>query len=92
MSNEDNTMHKYFFISDGVETVRAKKVLDVRGYAAFVYRDINGIIYRTADWKVVSKIEGQLGCGYCKLEKTCGKHNPKINKAKLGCTEYKPFK
>lgn len=32
-----------------------------------------------------------VGCGYCKFEKTCDKHNPKINQAKLGCEEYKHF-
>ena len=30
----------------------------------------------------------QIGCGYCKLETTCEKRDPKINKAK-DCKEFK---
>lgn len=30
-----------------------------------------------------------IGCGYCKFEKTCKMHDPKVNKAKLGCKDYK---
>lgn len=33
----------------------------------------------------------QIGCGYCIHEKTCTMRDPKINKAKLGCTEYQHF-
>ena len=29
-----------------------------------------------------------IGCGYCALEKECTIHDPKINKAKLGCKDY----
>lgn len=29
-----------------------------------------------------------IGCGYCAKEKTCSIHDPKVNKAKLGCTDY----
>ena len=38
-----------------------------------------------------SKKENQIGCGYCKLEKKCLKHDPKINKAKQGCKEFKHY-
>jgi len=34
-------------------------------------------------------IEKQVGCGYCHLESTCSKRDPKINKAKQGCTDFK---
>lgn len=37
---------------------------------------------------VAKIIASQVGCGYCKHEKDCPKHDPKINKAKLGCEEY----
>ena len=30
----------------------------------------------------------QVGCCYCKNEKTCITRDPKINKAKLGCINY----
>jgi hypothetical protein len=33
----------------------------------------------------------QIGCGYCFLEKKCSKRDPLINKAKLGCVEFKHF-
>lgn len=37
-----------------------------------------------------------IGCGYCLYEKaslgTCKIHDPKINKAKLGCKDYKHYK
>lgn len=33
----------------------------------------------------------QIGCGYCDKEKTCTIRDPKINKAKKGCTEFKHF-
>jgi hypothetical protein len=36
-------------------------------------------------------IKGQIGCGYCDKETTCDKRNPKINKAKLGCADFKHF-
>lgn len=34
-------------------------------------------------------IKNQIGCGYCKYEKTCKDYDPKINKAKLGCKQFK---
>ena len=34
-----------------------------------------------------SKKENQIGCGYCKKEKSCKIRDPKINKAKQGCKE-----
>jgi len=39
--------------------------------------------------KAKEEIKNQIGCGYCKLEKTCPKHDPKVNKAKQGCKQYK---
>ena len=33
--------------------------------------------------------EFQIGCGYCAHEKNCKIRDPKINKAKLGCYEWK---
>lgn len=30
----------------------------------------------------------QIGCGYCKFEKSCKKHDPKVNKAKQGCERF----
>lgn len=33
--------------------------------------------------------EKQIGCGYCYKEETCTIRDPKINKAKLGCKEFK---
>lgn len=33
----------------------------------------------------------QLGCGYCLHENKCPMRNPKVNKAKLGCKDYKHF-
>lgn len=36
----------------------------------------------------MDNIKNQIGCGYCENEKTCEKHDPKINKAKLGCKEF----
>jgi hypothetical protein len=33
--------------------------------------------------------ENQIGCGYCIHEKTCPIRDPKINKAKQGCKDYK---
>jgi hypothetical protein len=39
----------------------------------------------------MSKKENQIGCGYCKRESLCTKHNPKVNKAKLGCKEFKHY-
>lgn len=36
----------------------------------------------------LSKIENQIGCGYCVHEKTCIIRDPKINKAKLGCKDW----
>jgi len=32
-----------------------------------------------------------IGCGYCALEKTCSIHDPKINRALLGCDSYLHF-
>lgn len=37
-------------------------------------------------------IKSQVGCGYCVHETTCTKRDPKVNKAKLGCEDYKHFK
>lgn len=31
----------------------------------------------------------QIGCGYCKKEKECTIRDPKINKAKEGCEQFK---
>ena len=36
-------------------------------------------------------IKKQIGCGYCDKEKTCKIRDPKINKAKQGCKDYKHF-
>lgn len=33
--------------------------------------------------------ENQIGCGYCANEQTCKIHDPKVNKAKLGCENWK---
>lgn len=38
-----------------------------------------------------SKKEDQIGCGYCVNEFRCTKRDPKINKAKLGCGNFKHF-
>jgi hypothetical protein len=38
-----------------------------------------------------SKPENQIGCGYCKEEKICKIRDPKINKAKLGCKDFKHY-
>lgn len=38
-----------------------------------------------------SKIENQIGCGYCKYESICKIRNPKINSAKLGCIKFEHF-
>lgn len=37
-------------------------------------------------------VKSQVGCGYCIHETTCKIRDPKINKAKLGCEDYKHFK
>jgi len=37
------------------------------------------------------KQSDQIGCGYCNKEKTCKIRDPKINKAKLGCEEFKHY-
>ena len=31
----------------------------------------------------------QIGCGYCNKEKWCDKRDPKVNKAKEGCPDFK---
>ncbi len=36
-----------------------------------------------------SKKENQVGCGYCTNEKDCNIREPKINKAKQGCKDWK---
>ena len=36
-----------------------------------------------------SKKENQIGCGYCIHEKDCTIRDPKINKAKQGCKDWK---
>jgi hypothetical protein len=33
----------------------------------------------------------QIGCGYCKEEKICKIRDPKVNKAKLGCKDFKHY-
>ena len=38
-----------------------------------------------------SKIENQIGCGYCEHEVTCKDHDPKVNKAKLGCKKWNHY-
>jgi hypothetical protein len=45
----------------------------------------------TLDPKGLRNKSHPIGCGYCIHELTCSKHDPKINKAKLGCKEYKEF-
>jgi len=30
-----------------------------------------------------------IGCGYCKKERTCVIHDPRLNQAREGCTDYK---
>jgi hypothetical protein len=35
--------------------------------------------------------ENQIGCGYCSKEKVCKIREPKVNKAKQGCSEWKHF-
>lgn len=37
------------------------------------------------------KNNNQIGCGYCAKEKTCEIRDPKINRAKLGCKEFKHY-
>lgn len=49
---------------------------------------LNHIVKDPIDY---SKKENQIGCGYCDKEHTCKTRDPKINKAKLGCKEYKHF-
>ena len=34
----------------------------------------------------------EIGCGYCKNEKNCKIRDPKINKAKQGCKEWKHWR
>lgn len=36
-------------------------------------------------------IPQQIGCGYCHKENTCLIRDRNINKAKLGCPEFKHF-
>lgn len=38
-----------------------------------------------------SKEDKQIGCGYCINEFRCTKRDPKINKAKQGCKNFKHF-
>jgi len=38
-----------------------------------------------------SKKENQIGCGYCANEKDCTMRDPKINKAKQGCKDWRHF-
>ena len=47
---------------------------------------------KVKDFTDYSKKQNQIGCGYCYKEHTCKIRDPKINKAKLGCEEYKHFK
>ena len=37
------------------------------------------------------KIEDQVGCGYCHKEKDCKIRDPKVNKAKQGCKDWKHY-
>lgn len=90
MSKKD----KYLQITDGTTKVFVFQDIDYRGYDPFVYRDINRLIYRTPEWKPVEPpfvFDDCLGCGYCKLEKSCTKHDKNINQAKLGCKEYERY-
>jgi len=41
--------------------------------------------------KILEIINSQVGCGYCKHEKSCLKRDPKVNKAKQGCLEYQHY-
>jgi len=43
------------------------------------------------DVKDYSRIENQVGCGYCKNEGNCNIQDPTINKAKLGCKDWKHY-
>lgn len=36
-----------------------------------------------------SKRSSQIGCGYCAHEKTCEIREPRVNKALLGCQQFK---
>ena len=49
----------------------------------------NGPSIRSDESK--KEMEYQKGCGYCWLEPSCEKRDPKINKAKEGCKEYKHY-
>ncbi len=39
-----------------------------------------------------SKKQNQIGCGYCVKEEECKIRDPKINKAKKGCKQWKHYK
>lgn len=41
--------------------------------------------------KDYSKKENQIGCGYCAIEKQCKIHDSKVNKALLGCKDFKHY-
>uniref|UniRef100_A0A6M3M5C3 Uncharacterized protein n=1 Tax=viral metagenome TaxID=1070528 RepID=A0A6M3M5C3_9ZZZZ len=43
------------------------------------------------DVRDYSRFENQVGCGYCKNEENCNIHDPTINKAKLGCKDWKHY-
>ena len=39
----------------------------------------------------MSKVENQIGCGWCYCENHCPIHDSKINKAKLGCPVFEHY-
>lgn len=39
----------------------------------------------------MNRTKTQIGCGYCINEKNCPIRNPRINKAKLGCVDWKHY-
>jgi hypothetical protein len=50
----------------------------------------NGKYYLTENHDY-SMVENQIGCGWCAFEKECPDRDPKINKAKMGCTKFKHY-
>jgi len=54
-----------FSITDGKEVVdNVTKTIDIRGYDDFVYRDKEGIIYRTIDWSRVGDHPSETALDY----------------------------
>lgn len=47
--------------------------------------DPKSLLYNGDEAPDYSKVENQIGCGYCFHEKNCNIRDPKINKAKAGC-------